>query len=82
VSAAHKALVDLLHGERPSLLEAAYGPGEHPDRERDADALLALHAHELAEKIRFQDPVEAALAGQDAWRTAADLIDPEVSNDG
>jgi DNA-binding SARP family transcriptional activator len=36
-------------------------------------------ARKLAEKIRSQDPVEAALAGQDAWRIAADLIDPEVS---
>lgn len=46
------------------------------------DAYEAAYAHELAEKIRSQDPVEAALAGQDAWRIAADLIDPEVSNDG
>lgn len=39
--------------------------------------LVRQYTHELAEKVRAQDPVEAALAGQDAWRMAADLIDPE-----
>lgn len=53
-----------------------------PDTASAFGEALDAYAHELAEKIRSQDPVEAALAGQDAWRIAADLIDPEVSNDG
>ncbi|MFJ3084457.1 hypothetical protein ACIPJG_32535 [Streptomyces halstedii] len=50
-----------------------------PIAERVADSILAVHAHELAEKIRTQ---KKTLVGCSEWLDgmddAADLIDPEV----
>ncbi|MEV4228112.1 hypothetical protein AB0J81_13630 [Streptomyces bobili] len=83
MSDARRALIDLLHGERPAALEAAYGPGEHPEREKDADAILVLHAHELAEKIRalgiteWEGMNESVRMLRKMRAQAADLIDPK-----
>jgi hypothetical protein len=88
VSDARGALVDLLYGERPAALAAAYGVGEHFVGEKDADAILALHAHELAEKIRAwaREPLTDAGAPEygsvENVLDAANLIDPEVSSNG
>lgn len=85
MSEARRALINLLYGERPTALRAVYEPGGSPEREKDADAILALHAHELAEKQR--EYAEEEWTGSDARMTLrrrvarhlADLIDPEVS---
>jgi hypothetical protein len=82
VNDARRLLVDLLYGDRPAELDAAYGHGEHPERERDADVILAFYAHELAEKVRAPHPPKSYNPYSDSFEGgadwAADLIDPEV----
>jgi hypothetical protein len=49
-----------------------------------ANGLIDDHAHELAEKIREEWPLERSSYGGGQWygaNVAADLIDPEVDND-
>lgn len=64
-------------GAREELLAILYGEGEYGDtREATADRILTRHAHELAERLRARS---LEIAGyDDAYRHAADLIDPEV----
>lgn len=55
----------------------------------EADRILARHAHELAEKIRSELPKRTKNLGGIGWtltttssaQAAADLIDPEVSDE-
>ncbi|MDX3515907.1 hypothetical protein PV755_44620 [Streptomyces caniscabiei] len=52
------------------------------DDERIVLAALAKHAHESADKIRQWAAVEVGGEIEEIYGYAADLIDPEVDDDG
>lgn len=69
---------------RSELYAALMHGGPHsPDRSEKASMLIDAYAHELAEKIRAGwDETRGATQASKVMAFAADLIDPEVSNNG
>ncbi|MFI9123860.1 hypothetical protein ACIGW0_31465 [Streptomyces bikiniensis] len=76
---ARDVLLDLLYGERPAALTEAYSAGEWPEREKDVDIILAMHAHELAERIRDEMANHSDHTYAAGLYAGAQIIDPEAN---
>lgn len=73
---ARDVLLSLLYGERSPAL--GVDDDEMCSREADADRILRIHAHELAEKIRNSESLRNLTDDHMGdCNAAADLIDPE-----